>query len=207
MTGTSRLGRPPKGSESARRDALLDAALAVFAAKGFGAATMDEIARRAGAAKRTLYEAFGTKDRVFEAAIAREAGAILRPFAASAAGDLRTALTEAAFAVLTRIHTREKAAIHRMVVAEARAFPRLATIFHATGPGAGVALVAAALKRAAERGEVRCADPRAAARRLLSLLMGEAHLRLVLGLAKPPTKTQAAREAKSIVDFFLRALA
>ncbi|MCA3244947.1 MAG: TetR/AcrR family transcriptional regulator [Azospirillum sp.] len=205
MRERSKTGRPPKGSEAVRREAILAAARRVFARVGFGAATMDAIAREANAAKRTLYAHFGDKAALFRAVVAAEAGAILA--APGAAPGLRGRLVGFARGVFERIHTEEKAAIFRMVVAEARAFPALARDFHRNGPGRGVGVVAGLLREAASRGEIVCADPRAEARRFSSLLIGDSHLRLVLGLAKPPTRAAARAEAEATVDFFLRALA
>jgi TetR/AcrR family transcriptional regulator, mexJK operon transcriptional repressor len=205
MAKPAKTGRPPKGSERTRRASMIDAARRVFAARGYGAATIDAIAREAGAAKRTLYEAFGDKAALFRAVIAAESVAVLG--APGESPGLRAQLEAFAFAVFARIHTEEKAAIYRMVVSEAKAFPGLARDFHATGPGRGVAVVTALLARAAKDGEIACADPRAAARHFASLLIGEPHLRLVLGLAKPPGRARARAQAKAVVDFFLRALA
>ena len=205
MAKTVKTGRPKKGSEEARREAIVDAARRVFARHGYGAATIDAIAREAGAAKRTLYEGFGDKAGLFRAVIAAEAGAVLG--APGAQPGLRAQLEAFAHAVFTRIHTEEKAAIYRMVVSEAKAFPGLARDFHANGPGRGVAVVSGLLRAAAKRGEIACPDPRGAARHFASLLVGEPHLRLVLGLAKPPGPARAKAEARATVDFFLRALA
>ncbi len=52
----------------ARREAILDAALDVFAEKGYGAATMDEIAERAEFGKGTLYNYFADKHALLLAA-------------------------------------------------------------------------------------------------------------------------------------------
>lgn len=52
----------------ARREAILDAALDVFAEKGYGAATMDEIAERAEFGKGTLYNYFDDKHALLLAA-------------------------------------------------------------------------------------------------------------------------------------------
>ena len=49
----------------ASRERILAAATAEFAAKGFGDARVDEIARRAGINKRMLYHYFGNKDDLF----------------------------------------------------------------------------------------------------------------------------------------------
>ncbi len=50
-----------------RRQALLDAALAVFAEKGVATASVDDIVRAAGAAKGTFYLYFDSKDAIVNA--------------------------------------------------------------------------------------------------------------------------------------------
>ncbi len=62
--------RPPAPTgprEAGTREALFDAALDLFAAKGFDGATVDEIARAAGANKAMISYHFGGKDRLHEA--------------------------------------------------------------------------------------------------------------------------------------------
>jgi AcrR family transcriptional regulator len=60
---------------------MLDAAVRVFAKRGFHAATMDEIAERAGVSKPMVYAYLGTKDELFVACLRREAGKLLDAFA------------------------------------------------------------------------------------------------------------------------------
>lgn len=60
---------PRKRDPDASRGRILAAATEEFAAKGFGAARVDEIARRAGINKRMLYHYFGNKDELFQAAL------------------------------------------------------------------------------------------------------------------------------------------
>ena len=48
---------------------IVSAALAVFAEKGFAAAKLDEIARRAGVSKGALYLYFETKEDLFRAVV------------------------------------------------------------------------------------------------------------------------------------------
>lgn len=205
-----RSGRPKKGSELARRDAILDAALAEFAARGYGAATLDGIAKRARTAKRTLYETFGGKEKLFQAAVSRVSGTVIAPLVPPQDGEmppLRDMLTQTAFNAIAGVYTPEKASIFRMIVGEAPAFPDLAASFYAAGPGAAVARVAAVLRQAIARGEIVACEPLAEAKRLISLIAGEPHLRFALGLDPAPTKAQARKRAEGIVDFFLRALA
>lgn len=69
---TSAPRRPRRSSEHVR-SLVLDAAVDVFAEKGLAGATGREIAERAGVGEPTMFRIFGTKERIFEAAV-------LRPF-------------------------------------------------------------------------------------------------------------------------------
>jgi len=67
-TATYPTAREPKRERGKQRvAALLDAAAAVFAEKGYAAATMTEIAERAGAAIGSLYQFFPSKEALAEA--------------------------------------------------------------------------------------------------------------------------------------------
>ena len=58
-------GRARKAEPAVRRDAILDAALTVFAERGFEAARLDDVAAQAGVAKGTLYLYFKDKEALF----------------------------------------------------------------------------------------------------------------------------------------------
>ncbi|MDG3016592.1 TetR/AcrR family transcriptional regulator [Speluncibacter jeojiensis] len=59
-------------------DQLLDAACAVFAERGFRAATMEQVAAKANSTKPTLYAHFRAKDALYEACLVREASTAQR---------------------------------------------------------------------------------------------------------------------------------
>lgn len=54
-------------------DHILDAALALAAASGIKNLTMDDVARRAGVGRMTVYRRFGTRDALTDALAGREA--------------------------------------------------------------------------------------------------------------------------------------
>ena len=60
-----RRGRPPALSPEERKHRILEAAESVFTDIGYGAATMEEIARIAGMSKRTLYSLYPDKRSLF----------------------------------------------------------------------------------------------------------------------------------------------
>ena len=64
-----RMSRLPRRRKETRAAELLEAALDVFAEKGFAAARMEDIAARAGVAKGTVYLYFPSKEAVFEALV------------------------------------------------------------------------------------------------------------------------------------------
>ena len=61
---------------SSKREALLDAAEALFARQGYRAVGIDTVLARAGVAKMTLYKHFGSKEELIAAVLERRAEAI-----------------------------------------------------------------------------------------------------------------------------------
>ena len=113
-----------------RREAILAAAFEVFAAHGFEAARIDEVARRAGIAKGTIYLYFRDKERLFQAVvrnlIPRRFDVLVRSLPGSPAEVLRAVLSQ----MYTNVVRNERVrAIVRMLVAESGRFPQLAEIY------------------------------------------------------------------------------
>ena len=152
------------------------AALAVFAEKGFAAARLDEIARRAGVSKGTLYLYFADKEQLFRA--------VVRNTVSPNVETIRQALTAAdlPFADVVRMFLPRFAEITarvpvgpvaKMVVGESRNFPELAKVWHDEVVSKALGLIAGQVERAQDRGEVRDGDPRLHAFTLMGpLLMG-----------------------------------
>src|SRR6478735_6134511 len=60
-----------------RREQLIDVGRKLFAAKGFEAVTIEEIASRAGVSKPVVYEHFGSKDGLYAVIVDREMNALM----------------------------------------------------------------------------------------------------------------------------------
>jgi AcrR family transcriptional regulator len=73
MTATAPRRRLPRAEREA---GMLEAAGAVFGARGFTAASMDEIAERSGITKALLYQYFGSKHGLYAACVERERAAL-----------------------------------------------------------------------------------------------------------------------------------
>src|SRR5690606_36738554 len=69
-----------------KTEAILEAAGQVLAERGLSA-PIEEIARRAGVAKQTIYNRYGGKDSLIRATIERRVEAIVAPLLAPDAGD------------------------------------------------------------------------------------------------------------------------
>jgi AcrR family transcriptional regulator len=72
----------PRRPRAQRREELLDAALRLLAAHGFGALSMEGIAREAGVAKTVAYDTFGTHEKLLRALFVREQERALATIAA-----------------------------------------------------------------------------------------------------------------------------
>lgn len=122
----------------ARREAILDAALEEFAAKGYAGARMEDIARRAGVAKGTLYLHFGDKEGLFNG-LAESAFAPMHALAKEILDDktptLREKLLRFCGPMLDEQGCSRTARIIRLVWAEGLHNPKLvAPFYHGSSP-------------------------------------------------------------------------
>ncbi len=140
-----------------RRQAILAAASEVFIAEGYAAARLDEIARRAGIAKGTIYLHFRDKQDLFQQLLLSLVGPMLDQVEALAAReDLPTPALLRGVIGLARtelLGTRRKD-ILRLIIAEGPRFPEIARFHHQHVVSRGIAIMKRVLSRAAERGEI-----------------------------------------------------
>ena len=139
------------------------AALEVFAEKGFAAAKLDEIAKRAGVSKGTLYLYFKDKEQLFRAVV-RDSIAPNVAAITSAISAMDAPFADVARMFLAGFAEREArlplGAVAKMVIGESRNFPELARVWHDEVASKAIGALAAAIERAQHRGEVRNGDPR-----------------------------------------------
>jgi AcrR family transcriptional regulator len=140
----------------AKREVILGAALDIFVEQGFTPARLDDVAKRAGVAKGTLYLYFDSKQALFEALIrAGIAGPVeaMRDRLAASEAPAET-LLRMLFAFLSKelLGTRRKD-ILRLVITEAHRFPAIAELYHREVIAKGIAVLRHIARRAVERGE------------------------------------------------------
>jgi AcrR family transcriptional regulator len=147
-------GRRPQAQ--ARRQAILDAALTVFAAQGYEAARLDDVAARAGVAKGTLYLYFKDKEALFEDLVRGAVTPIMqRVGTAALAPDMKPAQIVAMFFALFQrevLGTKRKLLL-RLIIAEGPRFPAIANFYYREVVARGMALMRTVATEAVARGE------------------------------------------------------
>lgn len=191
---------------TAKAESILAAAQRRFLASGFGAVSMEAIAREAGASKATLYAYFASKEELFGAVIARESERYAQRFSAGELDprDVETSLKAIAREFLRLLLSPDVIAINRIIIAEVVRFPVLAEVFWQAGPERVRIQLEDFFSRCAEVGSLDIADTRLAAGQFASLVRGEIHLQYLFGLGRPDAKTLTAA-ANNAVATFLKA--
>jgi AcrR family transcriptional regulator len=168
----------------ARRQAIIAAAAELFQQAGYEGASMNELAKRLGGSKATLYGYFPSKEALFGAVVRAVATNHLFDATRELASDIvgRTALQMALMHFGERmlyVLTNEKRAtdVYRMVVAEAGRSD-VGRLFYEAGPSESITILASVLEGAMARGEVRRADARVAAMQYTALVTAEVTARI-----------------------------
>jgi len=144
--------------KDARPQEILEAALSVFAEKGFAAARMEQIAARAGVSKGTIYLYFDSKEAVFRALVHEMLGTQLARFADSArasSGPVAPVIADILRMIGEFVATSNRVVLPKIVIAEAGNFPDLARIYREEVIERGLGLFAGLLKKGMASGEFR----------------------------------------------------
>jgi AcrR family transcriptional regulator len=141
----------------ARRESILSAALEEFSAAGYAATRLDDVARRAGIAKGTIYLYFADKETLFQELARSMLSPVIGHIEKLASADIPfQVLTEGLVDMFTRevIASRRKDII-RLIIAEGPRFPALAEFYYREVLSRVIAALRVVLQRAYDRGEMR----------------------------------------------------
>lgn len=153
---------------------IVEAALQVFAEKGFAGAKLDEIAARAGVSKGALYLYFETKQDLFRAVVAEAFAPNLAMIQAEALANparFEDVVRLLAGRIVQVVETRPVGGVLKMVIGEARNFPELARVWYENLISRAVVAASGLISAAQARGEVRAGDPRIFALQLISPIL------------------------------------
>src|SRR5579863_6430799 len=205
MSMAQRVAR--RSETSGKAEAILAAAETAFLAAGFGAVSMDAIARRAGVSKATVYAHFTGKEELFGAVVAHLSERRFHGFSAEALDprDIAASLTTIASRFLDLVLSPEAIALNRIIIGEVTRFPALGQVFWAAGPERTRAQIEAFLRRADAAGSLAISDARLAAEQFAALARGEIHYRGLLRPEDPGGPAALGAAAESAVATFLRA--
>jgi TetR/AcrR family transcriptional repressor of mexJK operon len=185
MSDSSR-GAGWRGSPAKHR-AIMEAALRVFTREGYARASVDAIAAEAGVSKRTIYNHFADKERLFLGVVRTTLDSVSAEFGAALdetigdSDDLERDLVALARRWVRLFLREDAAALRRLVLAEAPYHPQLLLGWAEAGPLRANDRLARALGRLSERGRLDVADPARAAEQLSMLVTSPAHNRSMLG--------------------------
>jgi AcrR family transcriptional regulator len=140
-----------------RRAAIIDAALDEFIARGFTATRLDDVAKRAGVAKGTIYLHFKDKESMFEelirTALVPLIGRLHSP--TPIGGSVRDAIEGFASTFIREVAGTRRGDIVRLIVAEGPRFPSIADFYYREVVSRGLAGMRGLIELAVARGEIR----------------------------------------------------
>jgi AcrR family transcriptional regulator len=175
-TPTHKPGRPRRGTEAERMEALVRAATKIFLKEGYGLASIDKIATEAGISTRTIYERFKNKGELLSAVISRLIDRDMQSIAEVGELDLmepEQALTLIGRTVASRLADPESAALYRIVATESQRFPELTAKVRAGGKAHLDVVLAGYLRRQMQRGVFLPDDPARAAALFTHMITAE----------------------------------
>lgn len=157
--------------KEARPGEILEAALDLFAEKGFAATKLTEVAKHAGVSKGTVYLYYDSKEALFQALVKEmvlphieQSEQTVEKYEGATA-DLMYGLMQ--FWLDNIINTRI-CGIPKLVIAEARNFPDIAKFYVDNVVNRGTAMVERILQRGIDRGEFRVNDIHHSARAIMA---------------------------------------
>jgi len=168
----------------ARPEEILDAALSEFTSRGFEAARMEDIAKRAGLSKAAVYLYFPSKMAVLEALIEAKVGPLAQhaqTLAATGADDPLRALRMLATAAAHRMADPNLIAVPRLVIGISGRFPEIATYYRQQVVEKARGALETLIEGAMAKGQIRPADKNAVVRAFIGPLFFEAMWTHVLG--------------------------
>lgn len=190
-----------------KNEAILDAASEVLFERGL-AAPLDEIARRAGVSKQTIYNHYGSKAELVKALIGRRVAVITAPLEmAGAEAHPEQALADYARALLETIRFERGIALYRLLIESVPATPELARDVFSAGARASRVRLAAFLERETQAGRIAAPDPMEAADFFGGMVVSHHHLAGLLGLPSELDAAKIERIATEAARRFMRAYA
>jgi AcrR family transcriptional regulator len=192
---------------NAKRRQIMDGARRAFLEQGFDAASMGEIARRAGVSKGTLYVYFKSKEDLFEAIFEEESRAQVERIFSLDPGDhdVESVLNTLGRAHVAYLCQADRISSLRTIMSIAVRMPELGRRFYDAGPATGIRRVRAYLEAQVTAGVLRIEDTEVAAAQLLDSFQATAFKPMMFANAAPPSDERINHIVGIAVRTFLAA--
>ena len=190
---------------AARPDEILDAAFEVFGEEGFARTKLDDVARRAGVSKGTLYLYFDSKDALFREMVRAkiipcvvQGEELVRTFD----GPPRDLLVAVIRRMWSVVRSAEVARIGRLVQFELGSFPELGRFYFDEVIARTRRLIQTALDRGVASGDFRRVPHHFATRAIASLLVHSAQQQCFFA-ALDPAPLSDEQVLNGVIDIVL----
>jgi len=198
-------GRPSRTQSEQLGERILSAATHLFLTHGYGATSIEAVARQARVSKRTFYHRFEDKPALFGAVVHRIIDRLRPPanLPLLEGANLQEILERLAGFILRAALSPQAIALHRLIVAESARFPQLvATVTKEGATEEAIRLIAGVLNREARAGNLEVDDSAFAAEQFLYMVMTLPQRR-AMGLGTPMPPALLDEWVRDVVTLFL----
>lgn len=192
--------------DASKTEAILDAAAEVLAERGLSA-PIEEIARRAGVSKQTIYNRYGGKIELVRALVEKRVDSITAPLRDPGAEDRPEETLTAYARSLLLVIERGGYSLMRLTIQSAGELPELAREVYANGPMRSRAQLAEFLELENRAGRMKVEDPLQAAEFFGGMVMANRQIQALLRLPTGLTDEEIERLAHEAARVFMRAYA
>ena len=188
--------------DARKHQAILDAAAEVLAERGFNA-SIEEVARRAGVSKQTIYNHYRSKTELVRVLVERRRSLVTATLdEAPLEQPTEVTLTRYATTILEVMLSPNALQLTRMAIANVVEMPDLAKAIYEAGIGAASRHLAAYLS---QRPELDIANGKRAADVFVGMATGRLQTRLLMGVDSGFEPGQAPARAAEAAERFVRA--
>jgi AcrR family transcriptional regulator len=198
-------GRPSRAAAGEIEGQIVDVARDLFFAHGYGATSVETIAKHARISKRTFYHRFPNKAAIFAAVVNRLIQRVSPPdvsglFEGKNCEELLLGLATIILQASLAPHTL---ALQRLILAEATRFPELALVMNEQGARRyAIQRIGEILERETREGRLSVENPALAAEMFMNMVIGIPQRR-ALGLGSAMTPGELKDWARLAVNLFL----
>lgn len=193
-----------KNEEKGRQ--ILEAAGSLFMQEGYGAVSMEQVARAAGVSKQTVYSHYGSKESLFSAAIEQKCEDYEIGYQeADKERPVEEFLQEFIQHFSDLVTSEAGISIHRVCIGEADKRTELSQLFWNAGPLPIMQRLTHYLEAQVRRGTLDIDNVHFAADQLLFMVKSDVHMRGVLGLPTEEARRELPDYLASCLKVFMKA--